>query len=177
MNKYFFEIPIYRCTYENFVSDLDKLEKKICEELEPMYKGSPEKLKEVKKITYEYKSYPYEYNEVIGWIKLYIMGSQIRGEYYFETNPNDPRETKKRFNKGIRKKRFGFYGKAFELSINKESNSNDISALLLERIKELNKTNQLFKKRYIDIRQLESITHFIDWKTLILELNLFKSVE
>lgn len=175
MEKYFFEIPIYRCSYEHYLSDLDKLENKITRELEPILKENyPEKFEEIKKSRYMKMSYPYEYNEIIGWIKLFIMGSQVRGEYYFETNLDDKEKIKKRFDKGIRKKRFEFYGKAFELSINKELKSSEISELILERIKELKTTEQPFKGRYIDIRKLENITEFIDWKSLIKELNLFK---
>ena len=37
-----------------------------------------------------------------------------------------------------------------------------------------NKNGELFKGRFIDTGQLESVIKFIDWKNLIKELNPFK---
>lgn len=115
--------------------------------------------------------YQFEYNEVIGWIRLYIFGTQIRGHYFFESDPKNPDSWKKRINKGIRKKKFvGFENKAFELSVYKEQNSQEIFNALLQELKQLNKNEKPFIKHYFDLEQLKNIGQFVDWRMLVSDL-------
>lgn len=86
MEKYFFDIPIYRCTIDKHTDELDKEKQKHLQHLVDLH--GPE-VKDSR--SYEWAEhyfdrerwYPWRYNEIIGWIRLYILGPQIRGELWF----------------------------------------------------------------------------------------------
>jgi len=173
MENYFFELPIYRCTREKYYEDLKILEKNIDKRI-PYVEGQEKLTEKIKFLSYTEQSYNYDYNETIGWIKLYVLGYQIRGEYHFEVNPLNRKKDKKRFDKGIRKKQFDEFGKAFEISFNYDNSSQEIYSELINEIKSLMKNEEPFKNRFIDTSKLEKIAEFVDWKNLLLKLNPLK---
>ena len=113
--------------------------------------------------------YPWKYNEIIGWLCLYILGTQFRGEYYFTTS--------NRIGKGIRKKKFKYSGKAFEHSLTRTTSSNEIFEEILRVLERVNKNEIPFKNRYFDLRTFKTIGKFVNWKNLIDKLNSFKYPE
>jgi hypothetical protein len=170
MENYFFELPVYRCTREKYYEDLKLLREKINEKVQ-FVEGQEKKTEEIKLWLYTRKSYNYDYNETIGWIKLYILGNQIRGEYHYEVNPITREKDRKRFNKGIRKKQFDEFGKAFEISYSSNISSQEIYNKLIYKIKYLMKNEEPFKDRFIDTSKLEKLAEFVDWKNLLEKLN------
>jgi len=164
---YFFEIPVYRCDQKAHHKELKLLDSKFINQVNGPI--SPEKKKSLLE-TYQYHiHYTWSYNEVIGWICLYIMGHQVRGDYYFDSA--------KRMNKGIRKKKYKYYGKAFEKTMNRNMNSNEIYDSILEVFKFLEKDVRKLKNRYIDLDKFKVVGKFIDWKKLMFELNRFNHID
>jgi hypothetical protein len=172
MENYFFELPIYRCSEEKYLEEMEQLRRRINSEV-PDVKGYEKETEETKIYLFHRQSYNYNYNEVIGWLKLYVFGNQIRGEYHFECDPNDKRRTKKRIDKGIRKKQFEYFGKAFESSFYKHESSEQIFETIIEEIEYLMKNETPFKGKVIDITKFEQIGKFVDWRRLLIELNPF----
>ena len=98
-------MPVYRLSRERYYKDMDKYINKN------MYSGSPNH----RKMTEEFyrrepsqklaqedrlrKSYggAWEYNEIIGYIRLYFFGTQIRGEYWGVNAKKIVRTRKKSF--------------------------------------------------------------------------------
>jgi hypothetical protein len=166
MNEpYYFEIPIYRCNDSTHIEEMkilkNKYKKVDFKEIAPV---SNQNLKNhIENIV----CYPWRYNEIIGYICLYIMGNQIRGNYYFITS--------KRIGKGIRKKRFDNYGKAFEYSLTDNLSSDEIFKEIINQLKILNKFDKKFKKRYLDLDAFKTIGEFVDWKNLVTKLNVFNN--
>lgn len=175
MENYFFELPIYRCSSEKYYKELDILRKKIDKSI-PFIQGQENLIEEIKNSRFACQSYNFEYNETIGWIKLYVLGNELRGEYHFEVDLDDKTKNKKRFNKGIRKKQFEEFGKAFEISFNSNDSSEEIYSKLITEIKSLMKSEEPFKNRFIDTSKLEKISEFVDWKNLVLKLNPFNKI-
>jgi hypothetical protein len=171
MDKYFFEIPVYRCTPEQYKEELRLILEDIVQNFQFISKDLPEYdyTQNVQR-SFEKRYYGYDYNEVVGWIRLYIFGTQIRGIHYFETNLENRNVYKKRLTKGIRKKRFGESEKAFELTIEKGWCGDEIFSKLLQELESLNKTETPFPKRYFDLEQLKNAGPFIDWRKLVDEL-------
>ena len=170
MENYFFEIPIYRCSYDEYSKDLDVLRAKITNYINPNYNEQSNFEKEIIINEFERKSYSYFYNEVVGWFKLYVLGFQIRGELHFEVDLKNRNRFKKRLNKGIRKKQFEYIGKAFELDIYEEYSSSQIFNLILSQIQELNKEG-IYKNRYININIFKNVGKYIDWIDLVKNVN------
>lgn len=175
MERYFFEIPIYRCSPEKHNKETDDMHEEAIRFFDVQKRMLPEHdfSDNIERRFLRLYS-PYDYNEVIGWIRLYILGTQIRGRYYFESDPKNPELYKTRINRGIRKKRFIDCGKAFEMSTYKDQTSTEIFSDLLEELERLNKEESPFKKRYLDLEQLKKMGPFVDWKYLVQELNPFK---
>lgn len=172
MEKYFFEIPIYRCAPEKHSAEMDDLHEKTTRSFDNQEAILPDyDYSHLIQARFLRQHYLYEYNETIGWIRLYIFGTQIRGRYYFESDPKNPEFYKKRIAKGIRKKRFIDCDKAFELSINRELKSDEIFRELVQELERLNKNESPFTKRYFDLQQLKNIGQFIEWRKLVNNLD------
>ncbi len=158
MNKVFFEIPIYRTTEQNHDSDMKDIIDRQCSKY-PFLEGS---YLENFKVTIQEKScYQWKYNDIIGYLNLYIFGSQLRVDYYLISN--------KRINKGIIKKKFINNWKTYEADIDKTKSSIEIFEWILKELKDLEKRK--FRKRYFDLHSFQLIGKYVDWKSLVNELN------
>lgn len=164
IEPYYFEIPIYRCDLGTHTKEMKAKEKEFT--IEEYKDSAPISYQNMIDHFHRDIWYPWKYNEVIGWICLYIMGTQIRGDYYFTSA--------KRIGKGIRKKRFNYYGKAFEHSLTRNLSSNEIYQEIINELEHLNKNNKSFKNRHIDLKSFKIIGEFVDWKLLVDKLNSFK---
>jgi hypothetical protein len=111
--------------------------------------------------------YPWNYNEIVGYLNLYIMGTQFRADSWFIT--------KKRINKGIIKKTFKYSGKEFEKYIPKEFSSREIFEFILKQINALNLKS--YKRFHFDLRAFKVIGSFVNWTSLIDGLNSYKYPE
>lgn len=172
MEKYFFEVPIYRCNPDEFKKEINELRNRITKELNSAKKYNSEKdFKELVNYIYGQKSCIYDFNEITGWLKLYILGSQIRGRYFFESNLITGCQ-KKRINKAPRKRIFNTsFNDSFQVDIKKEENSTEIFNKLLDKLSLLNERN--FNKRYFDLEKLKNVGSYVNWKQLVIDLNEF----
>jgi hypothetical protein len=170
MEKYIFEIPIYRIPAKKYETILKKERKSFEKNCENQFKNTlsenrnPKSIKKHlermrKELVFEDRHwFPWDYNEIIGWIRIFTFENQIRGEYFWV-------KAKSLVRKPIRK-RFFWEGKAFELSINKEDSSKDIFKKIIGEIKKLKKQKP-FNGRYVYLEVLKNIGQFLDWKNLM----------
>jgi len=157
----FFEIPIYRCTLSSHSAYMETEEQKF----------APIQNKERFPVSYENaynyfhkeRWYSWRYNEIVGYINLYIMGSQFRGDIWLISA--------KRINKGITKKKFRLLGKTFEKEIPKNKSSTEIFDFIIETLISHNKIQ--FKKYYFDLKTLKVIGQYVDWIELAKKLNSY----
>lgn len=99
----------------------------------------------------------WEYNEIIGFLDLHFLGSQIRGEY-FEDN-------KKRHVKS-RKKQFEYvtHKIAPELTIDKNAINKEIEMIISNYIESCRKE---LSPHYIDDSAFNNLKSYVDWKSFI----------
>jgi len=147
----FFEIPIYRCSRKVHSIEMKKEEQKW---------ASPENF-------HRFRWYAWKYNEIVGYLNLFIFGSQFRIDIWFID--------KKRINKGIIRKNFKFLGKESEIGIPKNKSSNEIFEFIIENLVKLNRSN--FKKYHFDLKTFNVIGQFVDWVELATKLNSFSYPE
>jgi len=104
------------------------------------------------------KSYggAWEYNEIIGYIRLYFFGTQIRGEYWAVNAKKIVKTRKKIFE-------YKTWKLASEIELHWETDSSSIFSQIL---KYLERCKKELKKRYIDTHNLEAIGPYVDWKSL-----------
>ena len=163
VEPYYFEIPVYRCKIEKHTMEMKKRESEF--DNHEIKETAPISYQNLKNHFHKTIWYPWRYNEVIGWVCLYILGNQIRADYYFITA--------KRIGKGIRKKRFQYFGKAFEHSLSRNLSSKEIFQEIINQLENLTKNEFPFKGRYIDISTFKTMGEFVDWKSLTKKLNSF----
>lgn len=165
--KYFYDVPVYRLSRERYYKDMDKYIKKH------MYSGSPNHIKMMedfhrKEPTQKLasdnrlrKSYgeSWEYNEIIGYIRLYFFGTQIRGEYWAVNSKRVVRTRKKILE-------YKTWKLASEINLHWEPDS---SSIFLQILKYLERCQKKLKGRYIDICNFKAIGHYVDWKLMFEE--------
>ncbi|MBI5098795.1 MAG: hypothetical protein HZB30_06105 [Nitrospirae bacterium] len=151
---YLFEVPIYSCTINEHKEKMKMLKKQFLKCLE----GNTESYEKFSNYFDRERWFPWQYNETIGWIEIFICGSQVRGEYWF---------VKERISKKLKKKHFQNKGKLFEYSPSDDSaSSGKIFQELLDTIKSVIKESHV-KKYYVDFSKFENTGKLLNWSMLL----------
>lgn len=170
---YFIDIPVYRLEKDKYYSQRDAYV-----EIN-LYGKNPEEIKKNKEFYMNnsdlerasrkrlLNSYggPWDFNEIVGYIKLFFFGNQIRGELW--------QVDRKRFIR-TRKKiiHFKSHKVVYELTIPENSSSNEIFDIISAY---LNNAKKKLKNRYMDTRHFELIGPYINWNSLYSERHRSKS--
>jgi len=161
LEQYLFEIPIYRIYSEQFSETFDSDLEKHFNLLWPG-RGRDEASNNLQQSVEEsfWKNYgmPWRYNQTVGWLRIYRLGSQIRGELWF-TN------AKKLVRRPIHRTVFN-KGKAFELHTTSRDNSDQIRISLRKEI--LESVRRLRgSKLVVDLECFDNASVLINWHSLI----------
>lgn len=162
MERYFFEIPVYRTREQTFYQEREKRIEKYLDDLVKRNGGitreqSPDTfLYAEERLRQQYGAW--NFNQAIGWIRLYILGDQIRGEYWFIDS--------KQIRYNITRKQFFWQGKAFELFFFPYQSSSDIYKEICDSLEQL-RLEKPFKGRFIDLSSFYNIGSFVDWRRVI----------
>jgi len=88
-DKYFFDIPVYRIREEEYYEQRETyISEKLLEgpltkkEYEKFYSDNPGLKRKAEDHLIKVFGGPWTFNEIIGYIRLYFTGSQLRGEYW-----------------------------------------------------------------------------------------------
>jgi len=99
----------------------------------------------------------WRYNEIIGYLRLYFLGTQVRAEYW--------RVNRKRIVR-TRRKIFQFW--TWKVAPETELPVNGSSAEIYKAVQEhVESCRAALKGRFVDTRQLTTIGHYIDWRALL----------
>jgi hypothetical protein len=162
--KYFFDLPVYRIKEDAYVEQQQEyIEKAVfppdspdLEALKLLEKNDPDINTAYR--SHAFKSYGgiWRYNEIIGYIRLYFLGDQIRGEYYAVNKKRIMRSRTKQLEHKTWKL-------APELDIEDDSSSEKV----LESIeKYIEDCMEELPRRYIDTSGFDAIAKYTDWKSL-----------
>jgi len=163
-NTYFYDLPVYRLPSSEYY---DKMNQYVADH---MYIGSPS----LKKMTEDFyqkepglknaadsrlcKKYggPWDYNEIIGYVRLHFLGTQVRGEYWAVNAKRITRSRKKLFE-------YKTHKLAPEIDLHWELDSSAIFNRILEY---LDMCRKELRDRYIDDENLLRIGPYVNWKSL-----------
>jgi hypothetical protein len=154
---HFFEIGIYRCPIDQHTDELARDRQKCLEPLERTKSVAPVSYAKAGDWFDREHWYPWRYNEVIGWLRLYRLGSQIRGELWFVNA--------KRITRGM-KKRFFCFDRAFELRFRPSQSEEDIRAEVLAELKRVAGERPI-KGRYLDLECFLVAAPLLRWRALL----------
>jgi predicted patatin/cPLA2 family phospholipase len=155
MEKYFFEIPIFRCTQSQHITEIESQIKKISE----YFRSANDNLEyDYDKLARKGFKYPgYRYSEMVGMIRLFYIPGQIRGELYF---------INQRISKNLKNKTWTQKGKAFEIWLREGDTNQTIYKRILERLNSYKKESKKLSKCYVDKTCFENIGGQIDFLSM-----------
>lgn len=100
---------------------------------------------------------PWQYNQVIGWIRLSVLGSQLRGYLWNMTGKRFRRKSRNQIKR---------IGKVFEIDVTPDESSEQIRVKIEQELERLQK-EWCKKKRFLDLECFRSLTPCIDWRKLM----------
>ncbi|APX14877.1 hypothetical protein BWR17_02780 [Phaeobacter inhibens] len=156
MEKYFFDLPVYRIGKEQYYQWKDR---KIEEHLSSWKELGMEVPEHVRLQADEhlYKKYgPWDFNEIIGYIRLHFLGSQVRGEYF---------SAEKKRNSAGRTKVFTYQTHKLAAEVNLWFGTPPTNAQIWEGIQSYidRCQKELVRGRVIDASKLLALGPHIDW--------------
>jgi len=163
MFKVLFCIPIYLRSQEEHHTDMEQRKKNFLTEFRKSYDRlnalnhfDPKKYE-----TWFYASdwYCWKYNEIVGYIEVYTDGKIMKAQKYFVNA--------RRITKSLRKKRFKYCGKMYDI-VNSEYNTNEQIATELKKfLKELSGKDKSCRRLYFDTSSTLNVINYIDFKRLL----------
>jgi hypothetical protein len=161
--RYVFEIAIYAYRHTHF---LERRQKQLDEHLSWLTHVSGEVTRNEAPTVFTNAEHYFitkyggwRYTQIIGWLRLYILGTQVRGEAWFVQA--------KRITRTMKYRKFRHFGKAFELEFGFEDLSSiDIYNQILVELENLTKVKP-YKGRYIDLEAFRNIAPFVNWRQII----------
>lgn len=149
---YLLDVPVYRLPIEAYDSERERDWKDTV----PSGLFSPASARARDDMMHIYGGC-WMYNEIIGWIRLYIIGDQLRGEYFAVRAKRIVRTRRKTFE-------FKTSKLAPEVSVPSGASNKQIYDLLRDYV---NACQRELRGRYIDTEILDNLAPYIDWKRML----------
>ncbi len=162
-SRYFFDLPVYRLSAEQYYAERDAYIKRIIfragtpEEPDPRQreKASP-RVNDAFRNHLTEKYGGWEFNEIIGYIKLHFLDSQIRGEYFAVDSKRIVRTRTKTFEDKTWKL-------APEIHIEQPYGTGEVLGAIQQYIQACKAE---LPQRFIDTSSFDKLARHIDWGTL-----------
>lgn len=157
---YFQDMPVYRLEPTKYY---DQRRKFVDEFVSESYRGfspTPAQVKafkeRIEQMDYD-KFGPWDFNEIIGYIRLHFLGSQVRGEYLALNQKRIVKSRKKVFI-------WQTWKLAPEISLPSGASNSDVLRCICEYVEDCRKE---LPRRYIDDQWLRKVGPFVDWLGLL----------
>ncbi|OGR26867.1 MAG: hypothetical protein A2139_03210 [Desulfobacca sp. RBG_16_60_12] len=167
MLKFFFDVPVYRVPEEKYYREMNEyIERNMFpgpaehnDSMRVFYSREPEQEVSHREHLREQFGGAWNYNEIIGYIRLHFLGNQIRGEYWGVKAKRQVRTRKKIF-------KYMTWKIAPEINIPNKADNEEIFKLILDY---LTRCSKELRGRHIDTTILKSIGQYVDWKSLLVD--------
>ena len=159
-----YDLPVYRLKQDVYYKDReDWLEKHLpdSEFMREYYAKNPERRIHAKQHADDASWGPWDFNEIIGYVRLHIVGTQIRGEYWCHEAKRYTRTRRKIFKWQSNKL-------VTEMNLPVASTNRAIGMVIDDYIEAC---SQELPGRYIDSARFEAISPHMNWKSLIRQAN------
>lgn len=164
-NFYILDLPVYRLPEDQYYTERDAYVDKKMALISPSstqnHLSTSDRLSDIeiraRNIFLDQYGGIWRYNEIIGYLRLYFLGYQVRAEYW--------RVAAKRIVR-TRKKLFEFYDwkVATETELPADGTSSAIYDAIMEHIKDC---AAALRDRYIDMTPLITLGRHVDWYALL----------
>jgi len=162
---YFLDLPVYRLAEDHYVADQNAHIDAVMTEHPlpdtPEHPCTATDLSEPDSAMRDHlwTSYggAWRYNEIIGYIRLHFVGTQVRGEYWRVGTKRIVRTRKKVFE-------WRNWKLAPETDIPVEADSAEIFRLVLEQVAQCRSE---LNGRFVDTESLETLGPYLNWRALL----------
>lgn len=163
--RYFYDVPVYRIAEDRYLEELIRHTEKVLfpaddplsatlRERDRLNPAENEQLRA--HIAFKYGGC-WQYNEIVGYIRLFFLGSQIRGEYFGISQK-----------RAIRTRHKVFVLKSLKLAPEREIPSGASNESIFEFVLQyLSDCRAELPQRHIGSRLLEEVGPHINWQVLV----------
>ena len=155
----FFDIPVYRLSCAKYEAEREASIPKEVDDMEE----APEAWKRLRAHYREKYGGSWQFNEIIGFIRLHVLGTQIRGEWWRVTSKRVTRTRTKHFE-------FRDWKITDEEDIPQRSTNAEIYALIIKYLKRAQNEKHI-KRFHLDTSIFERIGPHVDWNALLKKPN------
>lgn len=159
--QYIFDVAIYRCSFDQCHKEFDRDLQKHYRTIWPsgtesvMSQGHVLAVEEDFRILY---GLPWQFNNIIGWIRLHVLGMEIRGEVW-------KTDAKKLVRRPKHKRFISASTDAFRVDCRLHRSPDAIFQTVIREL-ELVTQQQFGKRAYLDLECLKNIGPHINWQTV-----------
>jgi hypothetical protein len=162
--RYFFEVPVYRLKEDQYYTAMGEYVENTlfppgslnAETLREMDKRNPEDNEGVRGVLARGYGGQWRYNEIVGYIRLHFLGTQVRGEWHSVKKKRIVRTRTKLIE-------YLHWKLAPEVHIPDEATSEEIFRLVLKYVEDCRKE---VKGKFVDTQLLEFLGVHINWRAL-----------
>lgn len=163
----FFDVPVYRLPEGRYYEERDSYVEGTMFSPNDPWSPRPREFYNVHRSQYiQFREHlvaryggPWNYNEIVGYIRLHFVGSQIRGEYFSVDRKRVVRTRTKTYIWRTHKL-------APEINIPSDAKSEDIFEIIKQYFRDC---QHEVPRRHIDAELLEVIGPYVDWRRLHLD--------
>lgn len=159
MEKYFFEIPIFRCDQQVFKQNIEDDVEKLVKYFKSISNGIDFDYESLARKSVGDKLSGYRYGELVGMIRLFVFYNQIRGEIYF---------INQKLIKNLKYKTWNTrHSKLFEIWLHEKETNKLIYERILKKIDDCQRESRRLLKCHIDKSCFLLAGRHIDYLSLI----------
>ena len=157
---YFFDVPLYRLTREKYYRDWEKYKAGTGlgdARFQGFYERNPDSRVQEEERLHRSFGGAWDFNEIVGYVRLFRLGSQIRGELWL----NDAK-------RHVRTRRKFFRLVALKAVAEEQiwpPSDNDAIWIAIQIF--LDRVRREFPKRVVFADHLEALGPHVDWKTVL----------
>lgn len=156
---YLFEIPVYRCEPERHTAEMDAARNAALAPFRGLEGSSAANF--YGHYFEEHKWFPWRYNEIVAWIRVFADGTQVKGELW---------SVRERITRQLRRKHFVHAGWIFECDPIAELGSNaeprDVHCHVRKAIKSA--ADAGWTRRFsIDLECFDNAARYLDWRSIL----------
>ena len=164
-DPHFIDIPVYRLAPERYYKEMESFIHKTIypglsdsdEMIRQLHLKNPDREMRLRDHLRTAYGGAWNYNEIIGYIELHFLGTQIRGEYWQMKGKRIQRTRRK-------ESEYRTWKLAPEMDIPDEASNSEIFALIRDYISDCAKE---LKGRHLDVSRFETIGPHVDWRALL----------
>jgi choline dehydrogenase-like flavoprotein len=161
--RYFLEIPIYRVSRDAFHAQFNRDQNAHLERQRVLGGVQPGQLPDwemgVRDRFWAAYGTPWQYNQVVGWLRLFRLGTQLRGDLWLVHA--------KRYARTMAHKHYRLVGKAFEMWLSSDDSDADIVAQLRGEFAEIERAYKT-RNLVLDLECFNNIAPHVRWNDLML---------